>query len=489
MPRRFIAFARGLATNWLGAIGVVLTTTAFVLFSFLEVLRLLGVITNTYVGLLSYLALPSLFVVGLLMIPGGWWLYKRRTGLTTKELLSRRFAPDLLDAKLTGSTLATWVLGLTVINILFLGAGGARMLRFMDEPGFCGTACHSVMGPEWATYQQSPHARVACVECHVGDGADALIDSKINGLWQMISVTFDLYERPIPTPVHNLRPARETCETCHWPDKFYGQRLKTRVHYAQDAASTPSFTTLGLEIGSGHGDRAGGIHWHVAGGNRVEYGPADPQRREIAWVKVAQPDGSSRRFTNRRLDPAAAREARSLDCVDCHNRATHIYEDPEEAVDERIAAGLIDRTLPFAKLAALAALGGLYRDGATGVELDFRGFYRRLGGGNLAMDDRVDAAVEELVGAYQRNIHPGMNVGWNVYPDHRGHKGGGGCFRCHNPDLVASDGRGIAYDCTSCHSILADESPSPFAYLEPAVDGAVEGAKQVYLRAELMGER
>jgi hypothetical protein len=123
------------------------------------------------------------------------------------------------------------VLMLTILNLAIFGAASARMLHFMDSAKFCGTACHSVMNPEWVTYQQSPHAHVQCVECHVGEGMGALIDSKINGMWQVISLNFNLYERPIPTPVHNLRPARETCEKCHWPDFFIGNRVKTFPHY------------------------------------------------------------------------------------------------------------------------------------------------------------------------------------------------------------------------------------------------------------------
>ena len=276
--KRFQLFIRGIATNWTGTVGVVLTTSAFILFVFFELLRVAGILTNSYVGLISYMALPALFILGLILVPIGWWQFRRATGRSTAELLTQRFPDDMTQAKRLGSSLVAMIAVLTVVNVLFLGLGGARMLHFMDSPEFCGTACHQVMEPEWVAYQNSPHAHVACVECHVGDGAQALLDAKLNGLWQVVSATFDLYERPIPTPVHQLRPARETCEHCHWPQKFYGERIVTHERFALDEASTPQFTTLALKVGGGSAQQAGTIHWHVADANEVRYQAADEQR-------------------------------------------------------------------------------------------------------------------------------------------------------------------------------------------------------------------
>lgn len=492
MVQKFMSFLRGLSTNWLGSLGVALTTTAFVLFVFVELLRLLGIVTSSYVGLITYLALPALFIVGLLMIPFAWRLVRRATGKSTRELLEERFEPSALEGRAFGSRLARLFLVLTVLNILFLGGGTARMLHFMEDPKFCGTACHSVMGPEWATYQASPHAHVRCVDCHVGEGAGALIDSKINGLWQMVSVTFDLYERPIPTPVRQLRPARETCEKCHWPDKFYGNRLVEHVRFAMDETNTPEYTTLSLKIGSGAGSRRGEIHWHIAETNAVRYASVADEREEILWVESLREDGTWRRYDNRKLDEDPGDVApRTLDCVDCHNRATHIYEDPEQAVDERIAAGEIDRSLPYIKREALAALTADYRDedaAMAGIRNRLTGFYRRdyrERFGRYA--EGIDAAVVSLQAAYRRNVHHGMNVRWGAYPSHLGHEQGGGCFRCHNLDMVDEQGAAISYDCTLCHSILASGSAHPFQYLLPVVEkGDPDGKMHRYLQEEFL---
>jgi len=485
-------FWRGLCTNWLGTTGVVLTTTAFILFLLAELLRMAGIVTNAYVGLITYLALPLLFVLGLLFVPLGWWLHRRRTGKSTRELLSERFEAELVASSPAGSRVVRTIITLTLVNVVFLGFGGARMLGFMDQPHFCGTACHSVMNPEWVTYQSSPHARVRCVDCHVGQGARAAFDAKLNGAWQMISVTFDLHERPIPTPVHNLRPARETCERCHWPQAFYGDRIRRIVRHAADEASTPRYTTLSLKVGSGSGRRRGEIHWHVAGHNQVRYQATDRSRMAMRWVEVRQPDGSYRRYSNRRAPPGAAPppDVRVLDCVDCHNRATHIYEDPEDAADRLVAIGAIDRGLPFARRQALAALTGSYRAGTgpRAVDLDFRGHYRRHHPDAITKRGRqIDRAVRSLQDVYRRNIHSGMNITWNAYPDHIGHRRGPGCRRCHSPDMVDGTGRPVSSECTLCHSMLAYDSAAPFQFLQPPDPADRECEMGLFLRREFLG--
>ncbi|MGD9546344.1 MAG: NapC/NirT family cytochrome c [Candidatus Krumholzibacteriia bacterium] len=494
--KRFQLFIRGVATNWIGTAGVALTTSAFVLFVFFELMHVAGLVTNAYVGMISYMALPALFILGLILVPVGWAIYRRRVGRPTSELLTQRFPDDMTRAKRLGSSLVGMIALLTVVNILFLGVGGARMLHFMDTPRFCGTACHPIMEPEWTAYQNSPHASVRCVDCHVGEGAGALVNAKLNGLWQVISATFDLYEKPVPTPVHQLRPARETCEKCHWPEKFYGDRIKTVAHFARDERNTPSFTTLALKVGSGSGKEEGTIHWHVAAANEVRYRTADDKRLVMDWVEVRRGD-TFHRFTNRNPPPLPEPEGghplepRSMDCVDCHNRATHIFRDPEAALDLALATGDIDTTLPFAKKIGLQALLGDYPDkqaALAGLDLSVRGSYRRMAGREkLATDPRTDRLVAALQDIFADNIFFPMNVGWNPYPDHLGHLGQGGCFRCHNPDLVDENGESIAYDCTLCHSILAMDAPSRFQYLLPVAEKDPDRKLHHYLQQEFLG--
>lgn len=492
MSTKHINFLRCVSANWYGKLGVVLVTSSFISLVILELARIFGIITNSYVGLVTYLLFPSLFVVGLILIPIGWLKLKRQTGKPLMELLVKGFDPKCTEGGIFGSRLLRMTAIVSIINVLFLIAISAQMLSFMDEAKFCGTACHSVMNPEWVTYQKSPHARVKCTQCHVGEGTKALVNSKLNGLWQIISVTFDLLERPIPTPVRQLRPARETCEKCHWPDKFYGSRLKTITHYDLDEASTPSYTTLNMKIDAGKGINRAGIHWHIAEENEVRYASVNDEREEIIWTEVRQPDGSLDRYITERLkDVSTARMSiRTMDCVDCHNRATHIYEDPERAIDERIQQGLLNRSLPFLKREALKAITSGYPDGEAameGIANHMHGFYQRyLPDMARKKSGSIDSAVSILREIYYRNIHPEMNVTWGAYPSHIGHKGARGCFRCHNKQMVAGQGKSISGDCTLCHSILADQKDNPFQYLLPVDTADRDFQMHRYLREEFL---
>jgi hypothetical protein len=491
MLRTYLDFVRAIALDRLGRIGVILVTTSFISFVVMQVGMFLGIIHNAYVGLIVYLAFPLLFMLGLVLIPIAWLLRRRSTGLTTRELLEQRFDADDMRGETTGSKVFRTTAWLTLANALILGFASVSMLHFMDTAEFCGTACHSVMNPEWTTYQASPHARVACVECHVGEGVGALVNSKLNGAWQVVSATFDLYERPIPTPVHQLRPARETCEKCHWPEKFYGSRLESRVTYADDERSTPAYTTLNLKIDAGAAGNTG-VHWHVDPDNEVRYASVGDEREQMIWVESRRPDGTVHRFLNTRLagDHRDETEPRVMDCVDCHNRATHIYQEPDRAVDERIRLGAIDRGLPYIRRESVNAVRGSYPSLAAaeaGIRAGLASFYRRNYPEQLAgWFDRIDAAAAELVDVWARNIHPEMNIGWGAYPSFLGHTDTPGCFRCHTRDLQDSDGLWISDDCTLCHSILAYGEPTAFAYLDAADEKARNRPMHEYLREEFL---
>jgi hypothetical protein len=489
----YLRFLGTMSATRVGRAGVILATSSFLTLVILQLAMLLGLVTNAYAGLLIYLLLPVLFVVGLLLVPLGWIRLRRRTGKSGLELARERFGESAVAGKPFGARIFRTIALMTLINVVVLGATSMRALHFMESARFCGTACHSVMNPEWVTYQSSPHARVPCVECHVGEGAGALIESKMRGAYQMISVSFDLLERPIPTPVHTLRPARETCEKCHWPEKFYGTRIDSRVRYGDDEASTPVYTTLAVKIDAGERGAESGVHWHIGEKNVVRYASVDDERREMIWVEARRPDGSVHRWENRRLvgEPRSASDERAMDCVDCHNRATHIYEDPEPAVDRALRLQRIDRRIPFIRREALRAIRAGYPDraaAAAGIENSLAAFYRREYPdrfGELARP--LSDAVDELRAIYDRNVHPGMKIGWGAYRSHLSHRTPGyGCFRCHGRDLVDEKGERISDDCTLCHSILANDSPDPFQYLHAPEEKARDRAMHLYLQEEFL---
>ena len=493
MRQAYINFIRGIASNGLSKTGVILTTASFLSFCCLEILRMVGILTNAYIGLITYLVFPVLFVLGLLLIPYGLQRYARKKGKTFREVLTEHFESDDLSAGDYGSKLFRTVALLTLLNIVVLLVAAFSSMHFMDQASFCGTACHSVMNPEWVSYQQSPHAKVRCVECHVGEGLQATFDAKLNGAYQILSLTLGLYEKPIPTPVHNLRPARETCEKCHWPEKFHGNRLETRVRYALDSVSTPRYTTLSMKIGSGEEGRERGSHWHIAKKNEIRYASIDDKREKILWVDVRQDDGSYHRYRNKRMDAAdetRKQSVRIMDCVDCHNRATHIYEQPDLALDKRIREGLIDLSLPYIKSEALATLTNNYSDIETGkriIDTHLRNFYRQHYPDIAATHlHEIDEAVHIVQTVLERNIHPGMEITWGSYPNHIGHHRGMGCFRCHNSDMADEDGHQISHDCTLCHSILAHKETEPFKYLFQIEDTLKLDREHQYLQQEFL---
>jgi nitrate/TMAO reductase-like tetraheme cytochrome c subunit len=492
MFKLYLNFLRGITTNWIVALGVALTTASFLLFIIFLLLSLAGAITNAYVGLLIYLTLPTCFVLGILLIPIGWFLHKSSSGKTTDELLAERFDPEEVKPRFYGSSVVGMILLLTAINLVFFGGASMTMLRFMDQANFCGTACH-VMNPEWTAYQESPHARVACVDCHVGERTEAVVQSKFSGMRQIAQLAMDSYTRPIPTPVHQLRPSRETCENCHWAAKKHGRRLKLITHYQRDEASTPRYTTLNIKIGSNDGGRKV-IHWHASKDDLVRYASVDDKREEIIWVEAMQEDGAYKRYTNRTLVSKITDDeiVRSMDCVDCHNRVTHVYEDPSEGIDRRIAETMLDRSLPYLKREALAAVTRDYPDrraAMEGIERRLHFFYRR-NYPDLATAKRVeiDNAVSTLQAFYLRNIHPEMSVTWNSYPDQLGHPAREkGCFRCHNENIVDEAGRPIEDECTLCHSIIANDSPDPFRFqMTVQESGDPDAPMHRYLKEEFL---
>lgn len=453
-------------TDWLrhpvSLAGAALATVSGVLVVVLFAASLLGLEGGPYLGILAYLVLPALLVAGLVLVPVGAALERRRL-----VRLAARGAPEpplpVMDLNQPRTRWRLLVfLGLTTVNLLVLGIASYKGLEVMDSPGFCGS-CHSVMDPEASAHRRSAHARVACVECHIGPGASWFVKSKLSGAWQVVSVALDLYPRPIPTPVQNLRPARDTCEQCHWPTKLVGDRLKVITRHADDAASTPLRTVLVVHVGGaqGLGARTRGIHWHVDPGVRIRY-LADEKREVIGTVELSGPDGAPATFRSKA--PAGEARWREMDCVDCHNRPTHVYRSPEDEVDALLAAGRVDAAaLPFARREALKALRAEYPSheaARAGIAAALGAFYAGPEGGG-APRAAVERAAQELGDAWARNVWPSMRIGWGTYPSLLGHEAAPGCFRCHDGDHETDDGRAIRADCDLCHELLAQEEKDP----------------------------
>ncbi len=443
-----------LSNNWISLTGVVLVTTTTIFWLFLLPITLRGETENPYIGILAFLTVPAPFFLGLFLIPLGIWLKRRRegsTGILPPDSGGLRWSnPELRK-------LAYFVGATTVINIVIASQLSYGAVNYMDTTTFCGKTCHSVMQPEYTAYRESPHSRVECVKCHIGPGAGWFVRSKLSGVGQVFAVALNTYPRPIPTPVHNLRPARETCETCHWPQKYGEDRVRVITKYADDEANTATKTVLLVKIGGGN---AGiGIHGtHLGPGVRIQY-YSDESRQNIPWVKYTTPDGKSVVYATPDAKPDLSVAPREMDCMDCHNRPSHTFEMPERAVDRAMAAGLISARLPFVKKRAVEMLKAKYgsrEEAARRIPENFAAFYKS---GFPAPE--VNAAAAATVAIYDRNIFPEMNVTWGKYPNNIGHEDFPGCWRCHDSNHTAQGGATITQDCSACHNILAQDEANP----------------------------
>ncbi|MGA2081159.1 MAG: NapC/NirT family cytochrome c [Holophaga sp.] len=450
--------------NWITLLGVVLTTgTGFTLLWswFRELVSPEPV--NPYAGIILVLILPAIFVVGLLLIPAGI-LLRRRKLIRAGHLPQEPPRVDLASPKIRK---ALWLVsGATLVNILLMGTATIKGVDYMDSSKFCGTTCHTPMITEYRAFTNSPHSRVGCAQCHIGPGAESFFRSKLAGVRQVFDMAFNTYSRPIPTPVESLRPARETCEECHWPQKFSGDKILVRTHYADDAQSTPATTVLMLKIGGTTGSSATGIHGrHLDTGSRITYVAGDAKRSSIASVTYRDDKGQFVQYASPDVKPGEHIQARQMDCVDCHNRPTHAFQMPEDAIDTAINDGRISRDLPFIHKEAVQLLKADYptQDAAAArIPVALADYYRThypdVYGQKRAL---VDAAGEAVKAAFLRNVSPEMKLTWGTHPSYIGHQDGGGCFRCHDGSHVSQDGKAIASDCSTCHVILAQDEREP----------------------------
>jgi NapC/NirT cytochrome c family protein len=444
--------------NPISLVGVAVATLAAFFFIFVLLADWFGLHTNPYLGIIFFLVVPAIFVFGLLLIPAGLLIARRRR----KAGLEPHGWPsiDLNDPR--PRRIAMIVLSLTLVNLLIVSLAAYKGIEFMDSPRFCGEVCHTVMQPEYTAYRDGPHSRVACVQCHIGPGAPWFVKSKLDGTRQVVAVMRNSYSRPIESPVHDLRPARDTCEQCHWPEKFHGDKVEAIHEFASDEKNTESVTKLMVHVGGGSARLgvASGIHWHMNVANVIEYVTTDEKRQTIPYVRMQDPQGNVREYRAPGVtdDQLAKGERRRMDCMDCHNRPAHAFSaSPERAVDGAMTIGEIPRTLPFARREAVEALKVNYPDRGTAdqqITERLRNFYGQNYPG-LAKDhgSEIDQLVRGARNVYGRNVFPAMKVTWGTHANNLGHMDSPGCFRCHDDQHKTPDGRVIRQDCDLCHDM------------------------------------
>ena len=476
--------------NYISFIGAAIATAALLSTVLLFLVELGSHQENPYLGILTYIILPSILLLGLAIVIVGMLLERRRRRRGSPEQIAAYPKLDLNDPRARHGFFVFLVL--TFLFVCASAFGSYRAYEYTESTAFCGATCHSVMKPEYTAYQAGAHARVGCVGCHVGPGAGWYVRSKLSGAYQLYSVSFNKYPRPITTPVHNLRPAPETCEQCHWPEKFFGAQLKVFNHYAYDEKNSLRQMRLLINVGGGSPSTGvvAGIHWHMNIANSLEYISTDGHRQVIPWIKVRDRQGNVTEYYDR-LRPLTPEqintsEKRRMDCVDCHNRPAHAYLPPDVAVDQSLAAGRLDPALPYLKRKAVEVLSKSYstedeavKSIASGLDAFYRTNYSDL---YSQKSDAIKTAVNETQRIFKTYFFPEMKTDWSTHPNNIGHLYSAGCFRCHDGEHVSNTGKVIRNDCNICHTVLSDSArastnPQPVNFQHPVDLGGLADRK------------
>ncbi len=442
-------------------VGAALALLSFGLILFLTIVEAFTPDPKAYAGIVTFIILPAFLLLGLILIALGIWnaRKKKHAGTFREKSLPRI---DFNDPKQRRSFVIFFV-G-TILLLFFTAFGSFKAYEYTDSDEFCGTICHKVMNPEYTAYKNSPHSRVGCVQCHIGSGAGWFVKSKISGSYQVYSVLFNKYSKPIPTPIWNLRPAQGTCEQCHWPKNFFAEKKVDFNYYLSDEGNTWSKVTMLLKVGGGNSILAKqtGIHWHMNIDNEVTYLAADSSRQVIDWVearnretgKVTVYKKGDVKFNEQEMKEKGL--LRTMDCIDCHNRPSHIYNQPDRMVNVFMSIDSIDTALPYIKSTAVEALEKPYSDKETGIDsIDtfVKNFYSvYYPSADTGAINRSIRFVQEI---YRNNYFPSMNVSWKKYPNNIGHMYYSGCFRCHDGEHYDQEGNVLSKDCNLCHTIIA----------------------------------
>jgi hypothetical protein len=370
-----------------------------------------------------------------------------------KKLLSLR-NPATRRTLLIGGA---FIVGFIVFSII-----GIQVWEYTNSTQFCSYACHAVHPEEPDAYQDSYHARVECVECHMGRvGMLEAMVLKSSHAKHLPATILGQYGRPVEA--ETLRPANESCELCHWPSAFHGDTVREIKHFESDEQNTEERTYLILKTGGGQRDRGlgFGIHWHIE--NPVEYIATDEHKQEIPWVRTTLPDGRTVEYNDvanpLSAEEIASSEKRIMDCVDCHNRVGHPFDSPDRLIDNALAEGRVSRDLPYVKKEMLDLLDAAYDDQEAALaavelmEAQYEAAYPEVAATQADAIQQAADVADELIA---RVVFDDPGISWQSFPDnsgHGGHRNFPGCFRCHDGKHLTSEGESVRLHCNICHSI------------------------------------
>lgn len=459
--------------NWISYAGAWLTFFIFLVEAFLFGIDFYAHSGNLYLGLLTYVALPPFLILGLLMIPAGALIKRQRVRAGKTTLAPAAFRIDMALPHHRNSVLVF----LTVVAVFLVMSliGAYKGFHYTESVEFCGVLCHQVMKPEHTAYLHGPHARVKCVECHIGAGADWYVRSKLSGARQVLRTISKTYDKPIKTPVHNLRPAPETCEQCHWPDKFFGTRDFRRTYHLTEGDNDPRWH-MRMLLNIGGGDQETGVHTRMNFEHNIYYAAEDERRQQITWVKAIRRDGKEIVYTSPdskfKETPPPPSAIRKMDCMDCHNRPAHQFRAPYRLVNDLLTRGEIDSSIPEIKQKAMDVLAKKYAttdEAMRQIPAALAGYYSEKHGTFYQENrEKIASAADRLKEVFVLNFFPEMKARWDAFPDNIGHLVSPGCFRCHDGEHRSAEGKIITRDCNTCHSIVEQGPPTQ---LERSIDG------------------
>jgi NapC/NirT cytochrome c family protein len=445
-----VASRRILVRHPLAIAGVIVTTASAVVFVTLVIAQLLGMLTNPYAGLVVFVAIPAVFVMGLLLIPAGMWLQSKKLALHP-EATAEWPVIDLRQRHVRRTALV--IIILTAINVVIILLAGYGSLHAMETPGFCGQICHTTMEPQFKAWQAGVHAGVACVNCHIGEGTRGFVHAKLGGVRQLMLVATGAVPTPVP-PGADMLPDSQTqlCAGCHKPGRIVTDSIRVIREYADDEANSETMSAVQMHV-SHTSSSEQAIHWHADPSIRIEYVATDEKQETIPYVRVTDAGGQVKEYVAPDTPAEVVNGTRQrMECMDCHNTVGHpISPTAEQAVDRVIAEGKVSRDLPFVRREGVRLLKEEYPSqeaAARAIDQGLRNFYQSRSGTNPQALAEAVTALQEL---YRRSVFPTMKVTWGTYPDNTGHLNSPGCFRCHDDSHATKDGATISGDCEFCH--------------------------------------
>ena len=460
--------------NKITYVGMILTAFFGSIELLLFILNSFSLPSNVLIGGLTYVIIPIFVIGSFVLIPFGaiwkWYVINKKKKVADRK----KIYMDLSKKTHVNGLIAA--MSALVILLMMTMIGTYNAFQYTESNEFCGQLCHAVMEPEYVSHENSAHANIKCAECHIGEGVDWYIKSKISGMRQLLGVVLSNYPKPVPSPVHNLRPANDTCEKCHWPNKFYSSFDLKKTYYPKEEGLEKSWVIRMLvKVGSTK-QNAQGIHAHMFNNNKIYYVADDEKRQQISWVKSVDASGKETIYlapdSKYNASKPSEKEVRNMDCIDCHNRPTHQYKSPQDIVNLAIASEKIKPVMPNLKNTIIEVLTAEYKnkkEAASTIKEKLTSYYKQELGSDFSKNSKdVEKTVDYVASQYTINFFPEMKAVWSAYPDNIGHLNSAGCFRCHDGQHKSADGKVISRNCNSCHIIIEQGGASK---VEKSVDG------------------